>query len=73
MDSETKTTEENTMNPRYKYYLRTTNSPTNWGFQEFIGKMLKAYGEDRGLRKPLVGPYYIDNQDTFTAFIKKET
>ena len=59
------------MNPRYIAYLKTTNTPTNWGFMAFISKMVKDYGE-KYLIKDSTGYYNIDNQDKFTQFIVEQ-
>ena len=59
------------MNPRYKAYLQTTSEPTNWGFMEFIGKMVRAYCMKKyGAYDILTSN--ISDHDDFTAFIEME-
>ena len=54
-------------NPRYGAYLKTTRSPTNWGYMAFIGKMKKLYLNDNNIKCDS-----IEDQDKFTQFIIDE-
>ena len=54
------------MNPRYEAYLKTTDTPTNYGFIEFIGDMVTRYKTSKGQHQNAP----IENQDEFTRFIE---
>ena len=54
------------MNPRYEAYLKTTDTPTNYGFIEFISDMVTRYKTSKGQHQNAP----IENQDEFTRFIE---
>ena len=55
------------LNPRYGAYLKTTRSPTNWGYIAFIGKMKRLYLKEFNIQ----GASLLDH-DHFSQFIIDE-